>query len=352
MSMNLFQAAIRRQNQQRPPAWFMRQAGRYHSHYQGLRSRHSFMDLCKKPELACEVTMGPIRDFDFDAAILFSDLLFPLEVMGMGLTYEPGPKMGWLLREKQQLKNLRGGEELASQLSYQAEAMKLIRRELSPEKGLLGFVGGPLTLFCYAVEGSHKGELDSARAGLTDGRYDGFVERLLDLLAENMALQARAGADTIAVMDTCAGEFSPETYARICVPTLQALFEKFQKKCPRTPITFYSKGTGPAHWETLRELPIGALGIDWHQNLARVLENWGERFAIQGNIDPEWLFLEPAELESRVRKVYQEVRAIKDRYLNGWISGLGHGVLPGTPEESVRLILRLQKEFFEERGRA
>jgi uroporphyrinogen decarboxylase len=352
MSMNLFQAAIRRENRQRPPAWFMRQAGRYHSHYQALRAKYSFMELCKKPEIACEVTMGPIQDFGFDAAILFSDLLFPLEVMGMGLTYEPGPKLAWHLRDKQQLKNLQGGETLATQLSYQAEAMKLIRHELPTEKGLLGFVGGPLTLFCYAVEGSHQGRLDSAHEGLSDGRYDGFVERLLDLLAENMALQARAGADTVAVMDTCAGEFSPEVFARHCVPTLAILFEKFRKKCPDTPITYYSKRTTPAHWESLRELPIGAMGIDWNHDLAQVLKNWGDRFAIQGNIDPNWLFLETGELERRVRAVFEQVRALDDRCLDGWISGLGHGVMPGTPEASVRLVLQLQKEIFGGRDRS
>lgn len=328
----------------------MRQAGRYHSHYQGLRSRYSFVDLCKIPEIACEVTLGPIRDFDFDAAILFSDLLFPLEVMGMGLTYEPGPKLAWHLRTPDDLKHLEGGETLAQHLLFQSEAMKRIRAELPSEKGLLGFVGGPLTLFCYAVEGSHQGQLHSAQAGLVDGRYEGFVERLLDLLAENMALQARAGADTIAVLDTCAGEFDPEIYAKICVPTLAQLFERFQKKCPDTPITYYSKGSGPAHWKALRELPIGALGIDWKHDLVSVLREWSPHFAIQGNIDPNWLFLEPSELEQRVRILYERVRALHSSCLEGWISGLGHGVLPGTPEESVRLILKIQKEIFGTRG--
>jgi len=348
--MNLFQSTLRQQNKNRPPVWFMRQAGRYHSHYQNLRSRYSFIDLCKIPEVACEVTLGPIRDFGFDAAILFSDLLFPLEAMGMGLSYEPGPKLGWHLRSTEDLQRLEGGEALASQLSFQAKAMQLIRAELPPEKGLLGFVGGPLTLFCYAVEGSHQGCLESAHAGLKDGRYEGFVERLIDLLAENMALQARAGADTIAVLDTCAGEFAPDVFAKICVPTLARVFERFQKKCPNTPITYYSKGSQPAHWQALQELPIGALGIDWNHDLATVLREWSSRFAIQGNIDPNWLFLEKAELEQKVRSVFEKVRALPSHCLDGWISGLGHGVLPGTPEESVRLVLRLQKEIFGNRG--
>jgi uroporphyrinogen decarboxylase len=189
--MNLFQKTIRKENFDRPPVWFMRQAGRYHSHYQKLKETYSFIELCKKPEVACEATMGPIRDFGFDAAILFSDLLFPLEVMGTGLRYDPGPKLDRHLKTVADLKLLRGGKELASQLNFQADAMKLIRKELPLDKGLLGFVGGPLTLFCYAVDGSHAGGLESSRTGLKDGRFEGFSALLLDLLAENMALQSR-----------------------------------------------------------------------------------------------------------------------------------------------------------------
>lgn len=347
--MNLFQKAIRRQNDSRPPVWFMRQAGRYHSHYQKLKEKHSFMDLCKNPELAAETTFGPIQDFDFDAAILFSDLLFPLEVMGMGLHYEVGPKLEWHLREKSDLNKLEGGAHLASHLQFQADAVKLIRQGLDSSKGLLGFVGGPLTLFFYAAAGSHKndeGRLASAHDGLKDGRYEGFVEKLLDLLAENMAMQARAGADTVAVLDTCAGEVDPDTYRRIVVPSLKGLFERYQRLCPDKPIAYYSKGTGPDHWKTLLDLPIAYKGIDWNHDIAEVLSEWGDRWAIQGNIDPDWLFLEPAELERRLREVFTRVKALPASARRGWICGLGHGILPKTPESSVRLFLKLQREMF------
>ena len=140
MNQNLFLNTLNRKNSGRPPVWFMRQAGRYHAHYQALRKEHSFMELCKNPKLACETTMGPILAFDFDAAILFSDLLFPLEVMGMGLSYEDtGPQLNWYLRELSDLKRLRSGDQELEQLSFQAEAIRLIRKELSTNKGLLGF---------------------------------------------------------------------------------------------------------------------------------------------------------------------------------------------------------------------
>ncbi len=345
--MNLFQAALARRNSNRPPVWFMRQAGRYHSHYQKLKERHTFMELCKVPELACETTMGPIRDFDFDAAILFSDLLFPLEVMGTGLTYDPGPKLGWHLKTKADVAKLdAGGAKLAHELQFQADAMKLIRKELPASKGLLGFVGGPLTLFCYAVEGSHAGDLADSKAGLRDGRWEGFLERLTDLLAENMALQARAGADTVAVLDTCAGEFDEASYKSMIVPALGAVLDRFKRLCPDTPIVYYSKGTGPDHWRHLEGLPIAGLGIDWRHDIAAVLLEWGSRYAIQGNVDPEWLFLEPAELERRLREVFGRVKALPPSARTGWICGLGHGVIQKTPESNVRLFLRLQKEIF------
>ena len=346
--MNLFQKTIRRQNDTpRPPVWFMRQAGRYHSHYQGLRKGYSFIDLCKIPEVACEVTLGPVNDFGFDAGILFSDLLFPLEAMGMGLKYNEGPQLDWHLEKKSDLSRLQGGGALASHMNFQADAMKLIRKALPAEKGLLGFVGGPLTLFFYAASGSHKGDLTGACDGMRDGRYEGFCEKLLDLLAENMALQARAGADTIAVLDTCGGEVDVPTYRDLVVPTLKALLERYTRLCPEVPVTYYSKNTHPEYWATLEGLPIAALGIDWHHDIAEVLKNWGERYAIQGNVDPDWMLqLSQSELEPRLRSIFERVQALPAKYRRGWVCGLGHGVLPKTPEENVRLFLRLQKEIF------
>jgi len=344
---NLFQSAIARTNDGRPPVWFMRQAGRYHSHYQKLREQHTFMDLCKKPELAAEVAMGPIQDFDFDAAILFSDLLFPLEAMGMGLKYVPAPQLDWHVRSPADLRKLKGGGALAIQLSFQAEALRLTRARLPVTKGLLGFVGGPLTLFFYAVSGSHQGNLADARNGVADGLFEGFCELLADLLVENMVLQAKAGADTIAVLDTCAGEISPDQFTRSVVPWMGKIFERFTKLCPDVPITYYSKGTNRNHWKALDPLPISCLGIDWFHDIARVLTEWGPRYAIQGNIDPSWLHHDPRRFEIELRELFSRVKALPPSARRGWICGLGHGVLQKTPESNVKLFLKIQKEIFE-----
>ena len=152
-----FQNALARQPQRTPPIWLMRQAGRYHRHYQALRAQHSFMDLCKQPELAAEVALGPVQDFDFDAAILFSDLLFPLEALGMGLEYtDHGPQLGWKLNEDS-IKGLRSLDDAWPHLLFQGDALRATRGRLAADRSLIGFVGGPWTLFVYAVEGTHKG---------------------------------------------------------------------------------------------------------------------------------------------------------------------------------------------------
>jgi uroporphyrinogen decarboxylase len=346
----LYLDAVLRRNHLRPPVWFMRQAGRYHSHYQALKRKHSFMELCKVPELAAETTFGPIRDFDFDAAILFSDLLFPLEILGMGLEYSPGPKLGWHLRERTDLAKLnparKNPQELAQEISYQGEALTLIRKGLAPEKSLLGFVGGPLTLFYYAVEGSHQGSLESAKTGLQDGRFDGFFKILAPFLVENMSLQARSGADAVAVMDTCAGDVEPSLYREIVVPTLREVLSQFRARHPETRVVYYSKGTGPSHWQHLEGLPIECLGIDWHSNLSEVVKNFGSRWAIQGNFDPNLMVLPEAECMREIEKFFEPVLKLPRSALQGWICGLGHGVLQTTPEQNVRNFIRYQKEIF------
>jgi uroporphyrinogen decarboxylase len=346
MSESLLKQALARRNRGRPPVWFMRQAGRYHRHYQRLRAKHDFMALCKQPELAVEVTLGPIEDFGFDAAILFSDLLFPLEAMGMGLRYEPGPKLDWHLRSSADLARLTGGAARAAHMSFQAEAITRLRARLPADRALIGFVGGPFTLYAYAVAGSHEGFAREGIDGLDNGLYEGFNERLCELLAGNMALQAEAGADCVAIFDTAAGTLSPEQFARRAVPPLAAVAKVFRARCPGTPLIYYSRDTGPEHWAALRDIDLQCLGIDWRHDLDATLRAQGDHWSVQGNIDPQWLLLPPRELEGLVRAVFARVLALPAASRAAWICGLGHGVLQHTPEDNVRLVLKLQREMF------
>jgi uroporphyrinogen decarboxylase len=338
--------ALARRNHTRPPVWFMRQAGRYHGHYQRLRARHEFMELCKQPQLATEVTLGPVEAFGFDAAILFSDLLFPLEAMGMGLRYAPGPLLDWHLEAPADLARLRGGPERAAELAFQAEALALIRPKLPPACALIGFVGGPLTLYAYAAAGSHEGFSGSSLPGLTNGVYEGFLDKLLELLAANMALQVEGGADCVAIFDTAAGTLDPAMFATAAAAPLARLLALFRVRCPHTPVIYYSRDTGPPHWQALEGLPLTCLGIDWRQDLVQTLHTHADRCSIQGNIDPHWLVLAPEELESRVRSVFTRLLAQPPSLRAGWICGLGHGVLQHTPEANVALVLRVQREMF------
>jgi uroporphyrinogen decarboxylase len=344
---NLLQAALERKNDRRPPVWLMRQAGRYHSHYRELRQQHSFVDLCKNPGLATEATLGPITAFDFDAAILFSDLLFPLEALGIPLDYEPSPTLGWRLREPADVARLEARDASAAELEFQGQALRQIRERLPASKGLLGFVGGPLTLFFYAAAGSHQGRLGEAHAGLSDGRYEGFCKKLIPLLARNMASQWRAGPCCIAILDTCAGELDPAGFGRWVVPQLEALLTEFRQLCPEARLLYYSRGTNARHWRQLEGLPIAGIGIDWRTPIVDALVEFGDRWAIQGNLDPHALLLPESDYLKSLEQFFDPVLALPPSKRRGWICGLGHGVLPATPEHHVRLFVELQRELFQ-----
>src|SRR5580765_6627170 len=235
-----FQNALARRPQRTPPIWLMRQAGRYHQHYQALRAKNSFMDLCKQPELAAEVALGPVLDFGFDAAILFSDLLFPLEALGMGLEYtDHGPQLEWKLDENS-ISRLRSNDDAWPNLLFQGEAMRATRARLPDDRSLIGFVGGPWTLFVYAVEGTHKGPLTNSKRLLS--LFPRFCASVVPLLERNIELQLANGAEVVMIFDTAAGELSPQLFLSAVVPQLQKLMSS---KASR--IGYYSKGTQPAH---------------------------------------------------------------------------------------------------------
>lgn len=343
--MNLFTKTLRRENDSgTPPIWFMRQAGRYHSHYQNLRKSNSFIDVCRKPDVSAEAAMGPVEDFDFDAAILFSDILFPLEAMGVPLAFNPGPQLGRLLSSAADLKHYVPTDDPHGFFSFQADALKLLRTRLPAEKGMIGFVGGPLTIYQFAVAGSGKG--DGPVEGLEDGRFTGFMEKLIPMLTVNMLTQARAGVDVMAILDTSAGRLTPDQYWDHYLPHLTRLICGFKAMLPHVPVLYYSKGTGPDYWRSLRGLPLDGLGVDHHQNLAEVLDAYGEDYAIQGNIPPEWMALPEAELIAKLTPVFESVKKLPAVKKRGWICGLGHGITPDGREENVRAFIRLAREIF------
>lgn len=323
------------------PVWFMRQAGRYHSHYQNIKKDSDFMTMCKTPELACQVTLGPIEDFGFNAAILFSDLLFPLEQMGLGLSYESGPPtLAWHLQTPEDIKKLKITAPGKEFYAFQGAACKLLRERLPKDVSLIGFVGAPFTLYTYAVEGSHAGNLVSAKKGLFDGRFEAFCNLLLPEVLEEMVMQAENGAEAIALFDTAAGELCVQDYKEFIVPRITTLLKNFKSRCPNTKIIYYSKHTQAQFVKAMDLSNIDVIGVDWRCDLVEIQAILPEHVFIQGNLDPAWLHLPWEILEKKASAYYQDLR---DRGLNfsRWIAGLGHGVLIQTPEENVRNLVKL-----------
>ena len=346
-SKTLFsRAALNLETVPTPPVWMMRQAGRYHKHYQALRAQHSFLDLCRNPELACETTMGPIEDFDFDAAILFSDILYPLDVLGMGLEFpDSGPKLSWNLRPENIEKLDQSGAKLVDQLGFQFRAMELIRKRLPSSKGLIGFVGGPWTLFCYAVEGSHKGVMKESKQLLS--LFEPFCDRLIPLLAANMSEQARSGADIVMIFDTAAGELSPQVFERIVAPQLARLSSAVKANFAGTKIGYYAKGISEGHFAAIDRIDnLSGRGLDHRFDLPKQLINRKKPGFLQGNFDQGLLFLSPDEFEAALEEYLSPFKKLSPEERRGWVCGLGHGVLPKTPEANVRRFVQKVRETF------
>jgi uroporphyrinogen decarboxylase len=333
-----FQNALARRAQATPPIWLMRQAGRYHKHYQALRAKHSFMDLCKQPDLAAGVALGPVLDFDFDAAILFSDLLFSLEALGMGLEYtDRGPQLGWKLDEKS-ISRLRWVDDAWPNLLFQGDAVRATRERLPADRSLIGFIGGPWTLFVYAVEGTHKGSLGDSKKSL--GLFSRFCETIVPLLERNIELQLSNGAEVVMIFDTAAGELSPSIFISEIVPQLQKLTASHGSR-----IGYYSKGTQPAHLRSalFNDGTLAGIGVDHRWQLSEVFDLFTNGF-IQGNFDQTLLLSERSEFEKHLRDYLEPM---VDNRPAGWICGLGHGVLPGTPEDNVRLFVDTVREVMQ-----
>jgi len=323
-----------------PPIWLMRQAGRYQRSYQAMRKQHSFEALCRTAELAAAVTLAPVQEFDFDAAILFSDLLFPLEAVGFGLSYESGgPSLDAALTPEL-LRAFRPIEEALPRLMFQKDAMAATRAILPPDKALLGFVGGPWTLFVYAMEGTHAGPL--ARAKASPQMYRDFADRLVPLLRENIRLQFEGGADVVMVLDTAAGELSPASFRTQIAPDLVTLAHAFPQR-----LGYYAKSSHPSQMPSLAGGPWAGLGVDARWDLASVLADRPVPGFVQGNFDPALMLLGRDDLEAAIAAFLEPVRRLDVATRRGWICGLGHGVLPGTSEDHVRRFVGAVREAFQ-----
>ena len=322
----------------RTPVWFMRQAGRILPEYRALKEKMTFLELIRDPAIGAEVTLMPMRRFEeLDAAILFTDLLVPLEAMGVPLDYNPGPVLGWTFEGKDDLKRF---EELdvEDRLSVSLKTAELVRAELPPEKSPLGFVGAPFTLAAYMCEGQGSKTWAKLRgmAYRDPGLFEAFLTRMTDAaLAFGIAL-ARHGCEAVQVFDSWAGVAEPSMFRDQVGPHLNRLVDGLQKA--RIPVIYYVNGA-LQHLDTMYETGADCLGIDWRVSMENLCTFLPESVSVQGNLDPTVLFGSPDRIAKETRKVLD---AAKGR---PHIFNLGHGLEPTTPVEGVEVALATLREW-------
>lgn len=331
--------ALLRQPVEHTPVWLMRQAGRYLPEYNETRRRAgSFLNLCKNPQLACEVTLQPLARFDLDAAILFSDILTVPDAMGLGLYFAEGegPKFERPLRDEWAIRDLTAPDPM-THLRYVMDAVVEIRRALNGAVPLIGFAGSPWTLACYMVEGGASSDYRTIKTMLYD-RPD-LLHRILDVTAtavtDYLNAQIESGAQAVMIFDSWGGVLSHAAYREFSLAYMQRIVAGLRRERDgrRVPNIVFTKGGG--QWlEAIADIGCDAIGLDWTTDLGEARARVGERVALQGNLDPMALFAAP-------EKVATEACRVLDSFGegNGHVFNLGHGISQFTPPENVNVLI-------------
>jgi len=323
-----FLAACRRQPVPHTPIWIMRQAGRYLPEYRKVRESVGFTGLTRSPELAAEVTLQPIRRFALDASIIFSDIMVPIEGMGVDLEYAPGPVIGEPVRTMKQIDALR---TLVPErdVPFVMEAIKLTRAGLPKNVPLIGFAGSPFTLFSYLVAGKPSKEFSVPRA-FAQAEPE-ISARLMDKLADAMIVylraQAGAGAQALMLFESWGGLLGPSDYKRIALPPVKKIIDGL--KDVGVPLIYFANQCG-SNLDSIATLNCDVVGLDWRTSLGGARKILGPNKAVQGNLDPAHLFSSPDALRTRVDEVFADVGPGP-----GHIFNLGHGIWPETDPDSV-----------------
>lgn len=326
------------------PVWLMRQAGRYLPEYCETRRRAgSFMDLCRNPHLACEVTLQPLARYDLDAAILFSDILTVPDAMGLGLYFAEGegPRFERPLREEWEIRNL-AAPDPAVELRYVMDAVAEIRRALDNSVPLIGFAGSPFTLACYMIEGGASEDFRTLKAMLYD-RPD-LLHHVLAVNAAAVAAylnaQIEAGAQVVMIFDTWGGVLSHDAYREFSLAYMQRVLEELVRERDglRVPNIVFTKGGG--QWlEEIAAIGCDAVGLDWTTDIGEARQRVGDRVALQGNLDPMVLFAQP-------ERIVEQACAVLDAYGagSGHVFNLGHGISQFTPPDHVATLVNAVHE--------
>ena len=336
---DIFIKALLKQPVDKTPVWMMRQAGRYLPEYRQVRAEAgSFLNLCTNPALACEVTLQPLRRFDFDAAILFSDILTIPDAMGLGLYFSEGegPKFERPVRTAADVARLPVPDPV-TELRYVVDAVSLIRRELNGQVPLIGFSGSPWTLATYMVEGGSSKSFQKVKAMMFEQPQ--LMHQMLDKLAQSVAAylnaQIEAGAQAVMLFDTWGGVLSTEDYRDFSLRYARQIRSllKTDVDGQTIPTILFSKGGGL--WlEMMAESGFDALGLDWQTDIAQARARFGDKVALQGNMDPITLY-------ARSEVIRQKVGSILEKYGNGsgHVFNLGHGILPDVNPDHVKAMV-------------
>jgi len=314
------------------PVWFMRQAGRYMEEYRAIRKRHSLLDICRSPDLATEVTLQPIRRLEVDAAILFSDLLLPLEPMGLPFDFVQGegPQLEKPIESPADIDRLRAFEPRDG-LSHVLDAIRQVQRELDGRVPLIGFAGAPFTLASYAIEGGHSNNFARTKSLMYrhPEAWHRLCETLSSVVASYLLAQIEAGVDAIQLFDSWVGALDATDYREFALPHTRRIFDTIGQ---RVPTIHFGTGTGTI-LEELRDAGGDVIGVDWRIPIDEAWNRIGPDRAVQGNLDPT-LLLGPPE------RMLHQTDALLGRVGGraGHIFNLGHGILPSTPVEHVQLL--------------
>jgi len=331
--------ACRREPVPYTPIWLMRQAGRYLPQYRRVRDRHPFLEMCRQPDLAAEVTVTTVERLGVDAAIIFADILLPLLPMGVGLKYEggDGPMIERPVRTEADVQNLLD-VPVAESLGFVAEAIRIVRRALSKRTPLIGFAGAPFTLASYLVEGGSSRQYQATKTLMyTDPPvWHQIMELLARITAEYLKLQVEAGADVLQLFDSWVGSLGPDDYRRFVLPYTRRVIAAMP---PGVPVIHFGTVTGTL-LELMREAGGDVIGLDWRVDLAEAWHRLGYDIGVQGNLDPVALFAEIPEIKRRAREILDRAGGRP-----GHIFNLGHGILPETPVDHVIALVDMVHEM-------
>ena len=334
-----FLAACRREKTPYTPVWLMRQAGRYMEEYRKLRAQYDFLELCKKPDLATEITVTPVERLGVDAAILFADILLPLEPMGVGLEYTKGdgPVIHNPVSSRTHVEQLLEFDPQEA-LPFVFEAVRKTCAALNGKVPLIGFAAAPFTLASYLVEGGgSRNYLKTKKLIYSNpGAWRGLMERLSSLTTKYLNAQIAAGVEAVQIFDSWAGCLSPDDYERFVLPYTRATITGLTSGIP---VIHFSTGTS-GFLKSLRAAGGNVIGVDWRVNLDTAWDELGHDVGIQGNLDPAALLASPKEIRRRVTEILTRASGRP-----GHIFNLGHGVLPETPVENVAAMVEAVHEL-------